>query len=100
MADEITVKYEKELAAEMERFVKEYPLLGQLFTELMQAAAVHENALDALNQHSAHLEAGRQDHDWKLAVLKDLAIQTLRRSDPGFELNLPGFDEPSGGQLH
>ena len=93
-------EYNQDLTEELERFVKDYPRLGRLFVEMMNAVSTHENALEALNQHSAHLEAGKQDHDWKISVLKDLAVQTLKRSDPTFEINLPGFDEPTDGQLH
>jgi len=92
MKDEIIEEYSEELSEEMQRFSKEYPVLSQLFVEVMQAVTSHETALNALNEYSAHLEAGRQDHDWKLSVLKDLAVQSLKRIDPNFELNLPGFD--------
>ena len=100
MSDEIGESYENQLADEMRELSKRFPLIGQLFVEMMQSVTTHENALEALNQHSAHLEAGRQEQDWKLSILKDLAIQSLKRTDPGFELNVPGFDDPSGGQVH
>ena len=100
MSDEIVKSYESQLAEEMRELSKQFPLIGQLFVEMMQSVTTHENALEALNQYSAHLEAGRQEQDWKLSILKDLAVQSLKRTDPGFELNVPGFDDPSGGQVH